>query len=128
MIIKKYKYEKVAETSKEWPLPTEPKYYFETGIRRSICITPVWTTWNKEQTGEDEYIFELDIVCVYQSFEARIEKIHIGVSQIEDEYYKKASHDNVIQFLIDYGYECERTKEQFYNDFANCLLKINEHL
>lgn len=141
MELKKYKFEKVATASKFWEVPTEPLYLFETGIRRAISIVPNWTTWNMKTNKEPEYIFDLDIICVYQSFEARIEAYSISVSSIEDLYHKEVKGNyggpqSVIKFLVDldsYGTKDEqgndtgtmfygqRTKEQFESDFQCCI-------
>ena len=146
MKIKQYKYEKVEVTEKDWEIPTEPKYFFETFIRRAIAVIPVFTTWNKEVYNKEEEIYELSIICVYQSSEAKIEKFDVAVSRIEDLYYRESKGEgegSIIKFLIDdckpwedkdkngvitTGVYCSRTKEQFEADFKNCLNSINEHL
>lgn len=146
MELKKYKYEKVPTESKFWELPTEPLYLFETHIRRSISIVPHWTTWNRKTYKKPEEIFELKIICVYQSFDAKIESYTIAVSSIEDLYHKESKDyggpHSVIKFLIDLDtYEVkdeegnitgtkfygERTKEQFESDFHGCIKKIIEN-
>jgi len=130
MKITQVKYEPVITEEKDWELPTEPKYYFETGIRRSISVTPVWTTWNKKQYGKDEEIYELDVVCIYQNFQAKIEKFSIQISRINDLYTREKNvESSIFKFLIDFAdEEFERTKERFTTDFESCLRDIKEHL
>lgn len=134
MQLKQYKYVKEETTAIEWELPTEAKYYFETGIRRSISVTPRWTTWEIENGAESERIYSLHIVCVYQSFEAKIEAFSIDVGKIEDLYYNSSKHKNdpevdIIQFLIDDpSTQYIRTKENFEGDLNNCLGKVKKHL
>lgn len=130
MKIRKFKHEKVEIESVEWDVPTEPIYLFETGIRRSISIIPKWTTWNKEAYNKEEEIFELGIVCVYQSFEAKIEAFNIPISRIEELYYLKpvyGGEDSIAKLLVDNDGNT-RTKEQFDADFENCLNKIKDKL
>ena len=91
MKIKQYKYEKVEVTEKDWEIPTEPKYFFETFIRRAIAVIPVFTTWNKEVYNKEEEIYELSIICVYQSSEAKIEKFDV------DKTHKKTCYRMKIQ-------------------------------
>lgn len=129
MKIEQYKLEKIVTESKEWEVPQEPQYYFETGIRRSVAIIPKWTSWNKEQYNKDEEVFALDIICVYQSFDAKIEKTSINISSINDAYNRsKESQSSIIKFLIDYAHDCKRTKEQFMSDYTGCLESISKVL
>ena len=46
--IKTFEYVKVEKEAVEYDFPDVPSHYFETGIRRSIRVEPVWTTWKKE--------------------------------------------------------------------------------
>ena len=124
LTIKQYKYEKVEVASKEIQLPTEVSYYFETGIRRSIKITPQFTTWNKKQYHKEEELYELEVVCVYQSMECKVEKFKILVSTIADIYYsEKHEHKDFINALIENWFD-KRTKEQFDADLNNALSYI----
>jgi len=85
--LKQYEYEKVQIADKEIELPDTTVYYFQTGIRRAIRIVPLWTTWNKENYGKDEFIYEFEITCVYSSMECMIDKFKIPYSNIEGLYY-----------------------------------------
>jgi hypothetical protein len=117
MKIKQYEYEKKEVASKEIDLPTETSYYFQTGIRRSIKITPQYTTWNKENYNKEEELFELEIVCLYNSFECRAEKFKIMIQEIESIYYsQKHEHKEFITSLVEGCFD-KRTKEQFDADF-----------
>jgi hypothetical protein len=115
--IKQYEYEKKEVASKEIQLPTETSYYFETGIRRSIKITPTFTTWNKEHYNKEEELYELIIVCLYQSSECKAEKFSLRVSELEGIYYsEKHEHKRFVTALIEDWFD-KRTKEQFDADF-----------
>ena len=116
MKIRQYEYEKKEVASKEIELPKETSYYFETGVRRSIKIIPRFTPWNKNYDKEEE-LYELEVVCLYNSFECRAEKFKIRVSEIETIYYsEKHEHKQFIVALINDWFD-KRTKEQFDADF-----------
>ena len=124
LAIKQYKFEKKEIASKEIELPSETSYFFETGIRRSIKIIPHFTTWNKEQFNKEEELYELEIVCLYNSSECRAEKFKILAKQIEEIYYsEKHEHKEFINALIE-GWFDKRTKEQFDEDFNNIILEM----
>lgn len=128
MKIQQYKYEKTVTSSKDWEVPTEAQYFFETGIRRAIAVIPVYTSWNMENFQKPEEIYELSFVCVYQSFEAMIQKFDVSLSSLEDKYVEKGEVGDIVRFLIDHSEGCERSPERFKGDFDNCLNKIKEHL
>lgn len=116
--IKQYKYEKVVIEDKEIDLPTKESYYFETGVRRSIKITPNFTTWNKERFNKEEEIYSLDVILLYNSLECRAEKFTIPVKDIEAIFYsEKHKHKSFIDGLVN-DYFDVRTKEQFDIDFG----------
>jgi hypothetical protein len=122
--IKQYEYEKKEVESKEIQLPSETSYFFQTHIRRSIKIIPCYTTWNKERYNKEEELYELVIICLYQSSECKIEKFTILARNIEEIYYSnKHEHKDFITALIDGEFD-ERTKEQFDADFNTILTKI----
>jgi hypothetical protein len=122
--IKKYEYEKIEVESKEIQLPTETSYFFETSIRRSIKIIPRFTTWNEERYNKEEELYELIVVCLYQSFECKVEKFKIRVSEIEDIYYsEKHEHKRFVTALIE-NWFYKRTKEQFDADFEQVFSEI----
>lgn len=125
--IKQYKFEKVETSSKEVELPTETCYFFETGIRRSIKITPRFTTWNKERFDKEEELYSLDVICVYNSFECVVEMFNIPVSRIEEIYYSKNNdkYKDFVVGLIDKHFRV-RTKEQFDGDFNYAISKMQE--
>lgn len=119
MKIKQYEYEKKEVASKEIELPKEISYYYETGVRRSIKIIPRFTTWNKEQFNKEEELYELEVICLYNSFECRAEKFKIRISEIENIYYsEKHEHKAFVTALIE-GWFDKRTKEQFDADFKH---------
>ncbi len=125
MEIIQYKFEKVKVGSKEFIEPTEPCYFFETGIRRSIRISPIYTTWQKENYNKDEEIYQYDITCVYLSWECKVEKFSIPKSDLSDLYYRKEKYSPFVVSWID---ECfnERTKEQFDADLSQVIEIINK--
>lgn len=125
MKIKQYEYVKKEIASKEIELPKTVSYYFETGIRRSIKIIPHFTTWNKERFNKDEELYELEIICLYNSFKCKLEKFTIRINQIEEIYYSK--HPNEYQDFVTpliNGWFDKRTEEQFNNDLKNILNQI----
>lgn len=115
--IKQYKYEKVEIEAKEIDLPTEVSYYFETGVRRSIKITPVFTTWNKERFNKEEELYCLEIICLYNSSECKAEKFTINTKEIETIFYsEKHKYKGFVDSLVNDWFDV-RTKEQFEADF-----------
>lgn len=115
--IKQYEYEKVEIEVKEIDLPTEVSYYFETGVRRSIKITPVFTTWNKERFNKEEELYYLEIICLYNSSECKAEKFRINIKEIETIFYsEKHKYKAFVTSLVNDWFD-ERTKEQFDVDF-----------
>ena len=124
LTIKQYKYEKVEVASKEIQLPTEESYYFETGIRRSIKITPEFTTWNKEENNKDEELYALNVICVYNDFECKLEKFKLMLNEIEEIYYStNHMYRDFVVGLID-GYFHPRKKEEFDKDFNYLISQL----
>lgn len=125
--IKQYEYEKVEIEAKEIDLPTEISYYFETGIRRSIKITPVFTSWNKERFNKEEEVYVLDIICLYNSSECKAEKFSINVKDIEKIFYsEKHKHKSFIDGLVNEWFDV-RTKEQFNEDFNYTMKQMHSN-
>lgn len=124
--IKKYEFKKIEVKSREIELPTETSYYFETGVRRSIKIKPVFTTWNKENFNKDEELHLLEITCIYSSFMCEVEKFHININEIEEIYYSdKHKHNDFIRGLVQNWFD-KRTEEQFNSDLNFIINKIKE--
>lgn len=125
--IKKYEYTKVEIESVDFEIPTETSYFFETHIRRSIKIVPIYTTWQKERDGKEEEVWKFDITCIYLSFECRCEKFTVSVSDFESRLLEKDKSDKS-EFIRNWlnGFFDKRTKEQYDADFNNFLYKINE--
>lgn len=120
MKIRNYKYEKVEIESKEIELPTQPSYYFETGIRRSIKIIPMFDL----QPGKENELYELKVICLYSSFECKAEMFSLRVNNIENIYYSDNHiYHDFVKGLVD-GYFQERTKEQFDADFKYVYEKM----
>lgn len=125
--IRQYKYEKKEIASEEIEIPTTISYYFETGVRRSIKIIPHFTTWNIERFNKEEELYELKIICVYNSNECKIENFSIRVGDIEKIYHNiKHKYNGFVVGLVDNWFD-ERTKEQFNNDLNAVIKQINEN-
>lgn len=123
--LKTYEYKKIELSNKEFNLPDNISYYFQTFIRRSIRIIPIWTKWNREQYGKDEEIFSYHFTCIYQSSENKIESFEISVSDIESLYYSKSSNNSdLIKSLLNNDLNI-RTKDQFDADLYNAIEKLN---
>jgi hypothetical protein len=122
--LKQYKHVKEEIQSLVFELPEVPVYYFETGVRRSIRIVPVFTTWKMENDVPEE-LYALEITCVYDSGECKVEKFHISVSDIESMYFA-IKHNNVSQFIKDWvdNNFSKRTEERFYADLEEVLRKL----
>lgn len=122
--IKAYEYKKIEIESIEFELPVSTSYYFETGVRRSIKITPIFTTWNKKIHNKDEELHELEIVCLYNSSECIAEKFKLRIKDIEKIYYSdKHKYKSFVDALVN-GWFDERTKEQFDTDLKYILSEI----
>ena len=72
--LKQYKLEKVETSSVDFELPEETVYFFETHVRRSIRIKPIFTTWQKENLNKEEELQYFEVTCVYLSSKCKIEK------------------------------------------------------
>lgn len=127
LIIKTHKYIKVEDENFNIEIPENTIYLFETGIRRSIRIVPIYTTWNKENYNKDEEIHTLEVTCVYLSFELVIEKFKISISNIESIWNSKNSDKNEKSILevLYYKSADNRSKEQFENDLNNAIRQLN---
>lgn len=126
MTIKQYDYKPIEVESKEIELPTEVSYYFEGGIRRSIKITPIFTTWNKERFNKDEELYSLDVICLYNSFECKLEKFNIYVKDIENIFYSdKHKHKEFVDALV-LDWLDKRSEKDFEDDLNNILTQINK--
>lgn len=126
--LKTYEYKKIELSNTEFNIPDEISYYFQTFIRRSIRVIPIWTTWNKEQYGKEEEIFSYHFTCVYQSFENKIESFEISVSNIESLYNSDKSNGNsdLIKSLLNNDLNV-RTKDQFEADLYNAIEELNKY-
>ena len=127
MKIKTYEFKKVEVEDFEIPLPQEPYYCFETGIRRAVRIIPIFTTWNKERFNKEEELYQLEVTCLYQNFKCEAEKFKISVSDIENIWNKKeSSKEKRILDLLVYNYGNPRTKEQFQEDLLALITNLKE--
>lgn len=122
--LKQYKHVKVETDSKDFELPEQSSYFFETHVRRSIRIIPEYTTWNKEHYNKEEELYRFHITCVYLSFECKIEKFTIDVSEFQRDI-TILEKNNFINAWIN-GWFDIRTKEDFDIDLKQAIDKINE--
>lgn len=121
--IKQYKHQKIEIDSKDFELPEENSYFFETGIRRSIRISPEYTTWNLQQYNKPEEIYQFNITCVYLNFECKIERFSVRISDFENPTHKNKSF--IDSWTSDYF--DTRTQEQFENDLKQAINIITEN-
>lgn len=119
--IKQYKHERVEIDSKEFELPETTKYYFETHIRRSIRMQPIFTTWQIEQLNKPEELYGYDVTCVYLSFECKIERFRISVSDFDNKF---KTPEFIEKFIS--GHFDNRTEERFNADLKEALNLINK--
>ena len=127
MLIKKYKLEKVFVEETLYRFPTEVLYLFEFHVRRSIKVTPIFTSWNKERFNKDEEIYKFKIVVLYDGFNhnANIINYFIPISKFDEIYNKgKSIEYDLLDFINTYGLENIRTKEQFQIDFDNVFKEL----
>lgn len=120
-----YKFIKQPVEELEFIPPTETKYYFQTGIRRSIRIIPLKADWENEYTKKGD-VYRLEVTCVYRSFENKIEHFGLNINKDEIERVLSTSNDsyNIWKLLIDPSPSEERNKEQFEKDFNAVLNDI----
>lgn len=131
--IKTYELKRVEKENTEFDeLPEEVSYFFETGIRRSIRIVPIWTTWQKERDGKDEEIWKYHLTCVYKSFENIIESFEICLSDFEKYYNdnstklgtKDSRNKSIVDALLNKWLD-KRTQEQFETDLNSAIKELN---
>ena len=122
--ISKYKYEPVEIESTNFVIPEKTVYFFETGIRRSIRIIPVFHERWKPKEGENKRSFDLKITCVYMSSECKIEKYHISEKEFEEAYYyDKHQHKEFVNAFVS-GWFDKRTEERFNNDLDYAITEV----
>lgn len=119
--LKQYKLEKIETDSKIFNIPNEDVYYFETGIRRSIKIEPVFSDWEEEPK-----VINFNVTMVYLSGECKIEKHIISIHEIE-KIYEDRGHKHYI-FLKSWilNHLDERKKEDFEEDLTEAVDTITE--
>lgn len=120
-----YKYVKQEGIIKNLSLPDTTSFYFQTGVRRSIAVIPLWTCWLKDQ-GKEEEIHSYDIIYVYLSFKYKIEKFTLAISRLNDHYNDtKCKEYEIIDFLLNADKSDIRTKEQFLADYNIVISQCN---
>lgn len=132
MKIQRYEYQKILVESKEITLPTEDVYFFITGDRKSIKLTPIYTNWLIDMGEKEEQLYEYHVTSVGLSEETIIETFNLSVfgNNLSEHYYSTKQHSredrlrNRIAIELVEGIEHPRTKEQFDSDFECALNKI----
>lgn len=121
MKIKTYRYIKTEIAETELFIPDKPFYCFQTGVRRSIEIIPKFVTWENGQRKKGD-VYELDVICVYLSFECIVEKFSINLDRVEDYINRddRSKPAEICRMLLKEDYYI-RTKEQFHTDLENAL-------
>jgi hypothetical protein len=120
-----HKYEKVLDKNFEIEIPENPVYLFQFHFRRSVKITPVWTTWNVETYNKPEEIYELQFLIVDDKL---IQRVNVQISGLNHllEYNSNTKNlaAEMISLLNEYDEENIRTKEQFEQDYTNTLVYL----
>lgn len=121
-----YEYVKQEIEGKEYEIPDETSYFFETGVRRAIRMVPVWTTWLKEE-GKEEHIHSYKVTCVYRSMENKVETFNISVHTLGSEFSDnaKGKQADFVRALLN-GWFDKRTKEQFEQDLQASINEFND--
>jgi hypothetical protein len=120
--LKKYKFERVEIDNISVKIPKNTEYYFETGIRRSIRVSPILSSW-KEPDNREEILY-LEFLLIYNSWETKIELKRIQIRDIEEVYYNESDpNHNLIKAYFE-GWFSKRSKEQFLTDYKLVIDKM----
>lgn len=126
--ITKYEIERVRKDNVEYTLPDEVTYWFQTGIRRSIKMIPIWTTWQKETKNIPEEIWKCIFILVYADFKCKIETVEVFVSDIEFLMNQSEKHADLNPMVAYLNNRLEkRTKNQFDLDLEVAMDKIKTY-
>lgn len=122
MKITTYEYEKVPVKDTEIFIPEKPFYCFQTGVRKSIRIIPKFVNWDNDPNYTKGDVYELEVTCVYQSFECKVEKFDIRLNNIENHINRdeKGEASRISRMLLHEDYYI-RTEEQFNIDLKNVI-------
>ena len=125
MKITHYQYKQVAVEDVEIFIPQKPFYCFQTGVRRSIRIIPITITWDDPNRNKGDLI-SLEVTCVYQSFEIKVEKFNLNLNMMEHYLHtgEKGNHAEIAMMLLKDDYS-KRTKKQFDTDLSSVITLIN---
>lgn len=128
--INTYEIKRIEVEGKEYDLPDEISYYFQTGKRRSIRMIPIWTSW-KHEKGEPEIIWQYHVTVVYLSSKNKVESFKISaISGLSDLYNLKetdrfnSEKSSIIKALFDYELD-QRTKEEFEADLNAAIYNFD---
>jgi hypothetical protein len=125
--VKKEEYKKILLEETEVDIPEKTMYFWHNGERVAYCVTPVWTTWNKEHYSKEEEIYEYKVVKVDPT-DRKIEAFSISVSGFDEILYGKrnvSKAQRILENILLYPEENTRTKEQFMTDYKQTLIAIN---
>lgn len=117
-------------TEKEFNLPNEACYFYESGAKRYIRIIPIWTKRNMEEMNIPEEIYMYHFTLIYCKFSNRIESFTIPISNFEelynsDKYLEEAPLENsLIRGVLNNWYEIA-TKEDFTNYLAQAIANLD---
>ena len=123
-----YEYVKKPVKDTEIFIPEEPFYCFQTGIRRAIRIIPQKVTWDDDPRMKKGDVHGLEVTCVYGSFECKIEKFKICLSNLESLINTKKDNSleaGIARMLLEEDYY-ERSESQFSCDLQNAIDEIND--
>jgi len=121
-----YKYEKIAVKDTELLIPDEPFYCFQTGVRRAVRIIPTFVTWDSAHLKKGD-ILNLEVTCIYQSFECVVEKFNINIisadigNLLKDDNTSKPAE--IMKMLLAEDYSV-RTKDQFEADLNMVISRL----
>lgn len=133
MKINIYKYVQELVESNDIYIPQETEYFFETHIRRSLCITPIRTTWQMRRQNKPEEIWQLQIIDVRLSGACKISKYTIQLSNIEQGYNATNGDANIKSIVnllmqLNTNNACKRTKDQFMADYNDAIRQFDQNL
>jgi hypothetical protein len=125
--VDKSEYKKVIKKV-EVNIPETPQYFWHNGERVAYCVTPIWTSWNKEHYQKEEEIWEFKVVKIDPSFKL-ITASDLRLSELGDILRnEKHQFNRLVNNLLFYPDENTRTKERFMTDYNNVLEEIHKNI
>lgn len=126
--LQKTEIKRVLSEEIEVEIPEKQLYFWHNGERVAYCVTPEWTTWRKEH-GSPEEIWQFRVVKVDPS-NKKIEAFYIRVSELAEIFQDRGNtkYLRLVENLLLYPEEDNRTKEEFMKDYEDVLREINSYL